>query len=111
MTTQRWMVFIAVFAANFAACTLYRRWGTVKVAGFLEGKRKQAGLPRTANLGDFNVSGTRDMVFWMDVDHLLERFWSILVFLAVVFSVAVAAMVPRGGVVNAVAAAPPCHSP
>ena len=96
MTTQRWMAFFAVFAVTLTGWILYSRWVAAKVAGFFHDSRYRAGLPPGANPGDFIIEVPRDMTFWMDVDQFFQRFWIVLVVLAVLFSFVVAVMFPRG---------------
>ena len=95
MSTGRWMIFVAVVAGSLAALTLLRRWTSAKVAGFMQQVRDQSGLPSDAPLSDFNVPVSRDMMFWIEFDHFLSKFWILLLGLIIVVSLATLALLPR----------------
>ena len=83
MTTRQWMILVAVVAPAFALLVFLRRLAANKVAGFMEQVRDRAGLPPDASLSDFNVPVTRDVANWIDINHLLSRFWIVLLTLIV----------------------------
>jgi hypothetical protein len=89
------MIFVAVVAASLAALTLLRRWTSAKVAGFMQQIRAEAGLAPDAPLSDFNVPVTRDMMFWIEFDHFLSKFWILLLATIIIVSLAAMALLPR----------------
>jgi hypothetical protein len=89
MSTRRWMIFVAVVAISLATLTLLRRWTSAKVIAFLQQVREQSALPPDSALADFNVPVTRDMMFWIQFDQFLNRFWIVLLALIMIISLAV----------------------
>lgn len=106
MTTQRWMVFVAVFAGTLTIWMAFQCWVDVRVAGFLQRFREQAGLPPEEPLGDYIIALPRGMGFWIDIDNFLHRFWFVLAILAFLFSFSVAVSFPRGQASSKVAGSP-----
>jgi hypothetical protein len=96
MTTRRWMAFVALAAAALAALAVLRRMTDAKVAGFMQQIRERMGLPPEADLSDFNVPVTREVIRWIDFDHFLRRFWLVLAVLVVLSALAATAWFPRG---------------
>jgi hypothetical protein len=78
MTNGQWMILVAVVSAALALLIFLRRLAANKVMGFMHEIRDEAGLPPDASLSDFNVPVTRDMMYWIQFDSFLSRFWIVL---------------------------------
>jgi hypothetical protein len=107
MTTRRWMILVAVVAIAFGLLTFLRRLAAGKVASFTQKVRVQLSLPPDDPLSDFNVPLTRDVGYWMDIDHFLSRFWIVLLTVIVLATWVAIAYSPRGRVKASVPAAEP----
>jgi hypothetical protein len=95
MALQRWLIFIAVTAVVLTAFVLFRRWVAGRVESVIQETRAEVGIPPRAPLEGYVLPITREMAFWIDVDHFLSRFSVVIAAMAVVLSFGVVALFPR----------------
>ena len=84
-----------------------RRLAANNVDGFMHKIPDQAGLPPDASLSDFDVPVTRDMMRWLELDALLNRFWIVLLLLIVLATWVTVAFFPGKSIKASVRATEP----
>ena len=94
MTTGRWMVLIAVCAVCQAAWLAYHRWVAMRLDQIVLEARKRAGLPLDASMADFGIPLPGYLMFCVRLDHLLMKFWFVLLPLIVLFGFGIARSIP-----------------
>jgi len=77
LTIGRWMVCIAFCAILLAARMAYHRWVEARFDAIVQEAKKQAGMPPDAVM-DFGIPLPGDMMTLIEVDHLLMKFWLVL---------------------------------
>jgi hypothetical protein len=94
MTTARWMVLIAVCAVCLGVWLAYHRWVAMRLDQIFLEARKRAGLPLDARMADFGIPLPGYLMFCVQLDHLLMKFWFVLLPLIVLLSLGVALSIP-----------------
>jgi hypothetical protein len=89
------MVFFAVFAGSLAGLVAFHRWVSSMFAAVMEQARIQRGLPQGTDMSGLIIPmpSSRQML-WLDLDHLLLRFWFIVLPLIMLLSFGVAMVFP-----------------
>ena len=92
---MRYLVASAVSGLILLVALAYHWWVTTMVSGLMEQARVRAGLPAGSPMGDVGIPLSGTQMNHIQIDHLLSRFWFVLlpVLFAICFSIA--ASVPR----------------
>ena len=91
------MVFSAVFAGSLVGLVAFHRWVSSMFAAVMEQARIQRGLPQGADLSGFIIRmPSSRLMLGLDLDHLLLRFWFVVLPLMILLSFGVAMVLPRG---------------
>jgi hypothetical protein len=92
---MKYLVASGVAGLILLAALAYHGWVTSMVSGLMEQARVRAGLPAGSPMGDVGIQVSGPQMTYIQIDHLLSRFWFVLlpVLLAICFGIA--ASLPR----------------
>ena len=94
---MRYLVAAGVASLLLVAALAYHWWVATMVSGLMEQARVRAGLPAGSPMGDVGIPLSGPQMTFIKIDHLLSRFWFVLlpVLLAICFGIA--ASLPSAG--------------
>jgi hypothetical protein len=92
---MRYLVAAGIAGLILLAVLAYHWWVASMVSGLMEQARVRAGLPAGSPMGDIGIHVSGPQMTHIQIDHLLSRFWFVLlpVLLAICFGIA--ASLPR----------------
>ena len=94
MTSSRWMVCVAFCAFVLGAGMAFHSWVNARLDATLREARKAAGLPLDTPIEDIGIEVAADLMSWIQIDHLLLKFWFVLLPLVLLIGLGLACLIP-----------------
>jgi hypothetical protein len=95
---MRYFAALVVSSLLVGAFLAYRCWVSAKVDVVLrraQEEARQVGLPSEVTPGDFGLLMSKDLMTLVEIDHLILKFWFVVLPLILFLCFGVAAIVPR----------------
>jgi hypothetical protein len=92
---MRSLVASGVAGLILLAALAYHWWVTSMVSGLREQARVRAGFPTGSPMADFRIQVSGPQMTYIQIDHLLSRFWFVLLPVLLAICFAIAASLPR----------------
>jgi hypothetical protein len=94
LTTGRWMVCIAFCAICLAAGIALHWWVGARLDAVSQKAKEESGLPPDAPMEDVGIRVPNELMTWIQVDHLLMKFWFVLLPLVFLIGFGIAWSIP-----------------